>query len=311
MYDPKIIIDLISRNVGETGNPFATIPLAINRWWRGLNLPERGHILLVTGLMIQFLPLIRKAVLMLEKFEDTDKALWIKYAKYVPIPFVQLASLFALLGKKDTEPYRQMLIDITDLLKSSGIRFAYRPELDFYSGILLYDLGDEDAFAEHAYKVARALLDAGVRSLITIDPHTTYAFKVLYPRYVGVKFNVYTYIELLNPKGNGFKGLKVTLHDPCFFGRYLSISHVPRRVLGSLGVEVVDVQQSGMFTHCCGGPLESISPKLSITVAGNRLEQLQKTGQRIITMCPICFENLRRAGGDVEDLAGFLRRYMQ
>jgi Fe-S oxidoreductase len=91
----------------------------------------------------------------------------------------------------------------------------------------------------------------------------------------------------------------------------LNLSHVPRRLLTDLGVEVLDVQQSGTFTHCCGGPAESVSPKLSREIASKRLKQLSSTGAQIITMCPVCFENLKRAGGEVEDLGEFLRRYAE
>jgi Fe-S oxidoreductase len=310
MYDPRVIVDLIERNVAETGNPLAAMPIAINRWWKKADLPKEGEVLLVTGLMIQFLPLIRKITRVLEKLEETDRASWIRYARFVPPPLAQFGSLFAISGK-ELSASNAMLLNIVHLLKLSGIRFAYRPELDFYSGILLYDLGDVDGFADHAYRVGNALSDAGVRSLITIDPHTTYAFKVLYPEYAGVKFQVYTYMELLQLRGDGFKGLRVTLHDPCFFSRYLNLSHVPRHLLAGLGVEIADVQQSGIFTHCCGGPAESVSPKLSREIARRRLDQLEKTGAPILTMCPICLENLKRAGGNVEDLSAFLRRYVE
>lgn len=310
MNDPRIIVDLIGRNVDETGNPFAVMPMAVNRWWKKAGIPKEGEILLVTGLMIQFLPLIRKVTKVMEKLEATGRASWLRYARFVPAPVAQLGSLVAVSGKELATP-NTMLLNIVHLLKLSGIRFAYRPELDFYSGVLLYDLGDEDGFADHAYRVANALSNSGVRSIITIDPHTTYAFKVLYPEYTGIKFQIYTYMELLNLRGDGFKGLRVTLHDPCFFGRYLSLSHVPRRLLMNLGVEIADVQQSGVFTHCCGGPAESVSPELSKEIALKRLEQLGKTGAPILTMCPICFENLRRAGGTVEDLATFLSRYAE
>jgi Fe-S oxidoreductase len=310
MYDPKTVVDLIGRNVEYAGNPFGALPLAVNRWWKGLNIPRDGNVILVTGLMFQFLPLIRKVTRIMERYEDTRLTSWIKYGSLIPAPLVQLGSLAALSGKDFALP-EKMLRNVVELLWLSGIRFAYHPDLDLYSGILLYDLGDEDGFVDHAYRVTNTLTSAGIKSIITIDPHTTYAFKVLYPKYVGVSFNVYTYMELLRLRGDGFKGLQVTLHDPCFFGRYLNLSHVPRRLLADLGVEVLDVQQSGTFTHCCGGPAESLSPRFSKEIAARRLEQLRQTGAPILTMCPICFENLKRAGGEVEDLGSFLRRYAE
>lgn len=309
MYDPKVIIDLVGRNVVRANNPFAVLPSVVNRWWKGLNLPQKGDTILVTGLMIQFIPLIDKVIKMTERFEDDPRSSWISFARFVPVPLIQLSSLLGFFSL-DFSLSERILRNVVNLLKLSGIRFSYRPDLDFYSGILLHDLGDDRSFEAYANRVGNLLLEAGIRTIITIDPHTTYAFKVLYPEYTGIRFQVYTYLELLRLTGEGFKGQRITLHDPCLFGRYLRLSHVPRRLLSDLGVEVMDVQQSGVFTHCCGGPVESLSPKLSREIAVKRLEQLQKMNAPIFTMCPICLENLKKAGGsEIEDLSEFLKRF--
>ena len=109
------------------------------------------------------------------------------------------------------------------MLTKSGVDFFYHPEMDFYSGILLYDLGDQEGFVEHARFVARTLKLHGVQKIITVDPHTTYALKELYPKYTGVSFEVQPYFALLRPdevsRGNGRP--PVAIHDPCFYGRYL------------------------------------------------------------------------------------------
>ena len=74
----------------------------------------------------------------------------------------------------------------------------YRPKLDYYSGILLYDLGDNEGFIEHAKFVANKLKKNGIKKIVTVDPHTTYALKVLYPKYTGMEFEVKTYFELID-----------------------------------------------------------------------------------------------------------------
>ena len=148
--------------------------------------------------------------------------------------------------------------------------FFYHPEMDFYSGILLYDLGDQEGFAAHARFVARTLKLHGVKKIITVDPHTTYALKELYPKYTGETFEVQPYFSLLRlSKAGGGNGLgPVTIHDPCFYGRYLKLSEGPRQVLSSLGLEYVEVRNCGEFTSCCGGPAESVSPALNREILG-------------------------------------------
>ncbi len=160
---------------------------------------------------------------------------------------------------------------------------------------------------EHARYVAAKLKQNGIKKLITVDPHTTYALKILFPKYTGESFEVHTYFELLNlTSKNGHK--KIALHDPCFYGRYLELSDVPLKVLSSVDIECAPVRNSGLFTNCCGGPAESISPKLSAEVGERRIAELEKSSDPIVAMCPICLGNLRKAGADVEDLSTLIAR---
>jgi Fe-S oxidoreductase len=183
--------------------------------------------------------------------------------------------------------------------------------MDFYSGILLYDLGDQEGFVEHARFVARTLKLHGVTKVITVDPHTTFALKELYPKYTGESFEVTPYFNLLhlNEVSGGNGRPKVVIHDPCFYGRYLELSEGPRRVLRSLGLEYVEVRNCGEFTSCCGGPAESVSPALNREILGRRAAELQASGAPVVTCCPICLANLLKAGLPVEDLASLVGRY--
>jgi Fe-S oxidoreductase len=259
--------------------------------------------------MYQFLPYIDKTTHYLERYEDTGWANYLSYTKYLP-KVLSGVGLALLTSGKEKKASSNILQNIVRILKKSNVDFCYKPELDDYSGILLYDLGDQDGFIQHAKFVAANLKNAGIKKIITVDPHTTYALKVLYPKYTGVSFEVKTYFELVNlVASNG--SARVTLHDPCFYGRYLELSDVPQNVLGKLDIECVNVRSSGEFTNCCGGPAESISPRLSREVLDRRVEELQSTGLPIIAMCPICLGNLRKTGAQVEDLSTLIARYSE
>ena len=304
MYNPRDIIETIAGNVRSTRNPFGIPKFMMNRWYVGSGVPRRGEALLFTGLMYQFIPYIEKSTEYLARYEDTALAGYLRYARYVPsvLSGLGLATITPGAAKKK---FNQILRDIVRILQASGTDFYYRPELDQYSGVLLYDLGDQESFVAHARWVAQGLKAAGVKKLITVDPHTTYALKELYPKYTGIRFEVSSYFEKINLTAtNGQR--RVALHDPCFYGRYLGLSDVPARVLSGMGIECAEVQNAGTFTHCCGGPAESISPKLSSEVGARRLAQLQATGAPIVAMCPICLGNLRKLGADVRDLSGVL-----
>ena len=309
MYDPKDIINLIADNVRKTKNPFGVPKFAINNWWKKANVPQKGDALLFTGLMYQFIPYIEKSTSYLTRFEDTPWANYLKYGKYVP-KLLSGLGLAAITPGREKKKFNGILMDIADILTKSKVDFYYDPRLDDYSGVLLYDLGDQDSFVQHAKYVAAKLKRNGIKKLITVDPHTTYALKILFPKYTGEHFEVYTYFELLNlTSTNGHK--KIALHDPCFYGRYLELSDVPVNVLASVDIECAPIRNSGLFTNCCGGPAESISPKLSKAVGERRIAELDKSDDPIVAMCPICLGNLRNAGADVEDLSTVLARQAQ
>jgi Fe-S oxidoreductase len=307
MYDPKEIIELIAGNVRRTKNPFGVSSSLLNTWWKGLPLRREGAALLFTGLMYQSVPYIERITNTLARFEDTFGGRLVRYGRFMPTFLTGLG--FRLLADVEQKNrFNGIVRDIHKILVKSNVDFFYRPDLDYYSGILLYDLGDLDGFAQHASFVVRTLQKRGITRLITVDPHTTYAMKILYPKYTGADFEVKTYFELANIRAKDGKK-RITLHDPCFYGRYLELSGAPRKIIGDLGIEHVPVRNSGTFTSCCGGPAESVSPKLTAEVLGRRIEELQATGAPVVAMCPICLGNLLRAGVQAEDLSTLLARY--
>jgi Fe-S oxidoreductase len=314
MYNPRDIINLIAANIRKTRNPFGIPNSQINTWWREAPGFTRrpGDALLLTGLMYQSIPYIEATTRYLERLEGSRWADYLRFARLSRyIPSFLVGRGFALLtSKAEKKQFNGILHSICRLLTKSGVDFFYHPEMDFYSGILLYDLGDQEGFVEHARSVARTLKLHGVQKIITVDPHTTYALKELYPKYTGVSFEVQPYFALLRPdeisRGNGRP--PVAIHDPCFYGRYLKLSEGPRRLLTGLGLTYAEVRNCGEFTSCCGGPAESVSPALNREILGRRVAELKASGAPVVTFCPICLANLLKAGLPVEDLASLLDR---
>ena len=315
MFKPRDIINLIAANVRKTRNPFGISNSQINTWWREAPGFTRrpGDALLLTGLMYQSIPYIEATTRYLERLEGSRYADYLRFgrlSRYIPGSLVGRG--FSLLtSKASMQQFNGILQAICRLLMKSGVDFFYHPEMDFYSGILLYDLGDQEGFVEHARSVARTLKLHGVQKIITVDPHTTKPLKELYPKYTGVSFDVQPYFALLPPnevsRGNGRP--PVAIHDPCFYGRYLKLSEGPRRLLTGLGLTYAEVRNCGEFTSCCGGPAESVSPALNREILGRRVAELKASGAPVVTMCPICLANLLKAGLPVEDLASLLDRY--
>ncbi len=286
MLKPQLVSKFLIKNVRKHGNP---IGVDVNTWFHGLKLEKRKRIL-VTGLMYQMAPYISKITDLTAKIEGSAKESLFGLATHLPV------SLIVKPEKEDVVRFNKILVSIYLLLKNSGVDFGYDPKLDFYSGILLHDFGLDEEFEKYATSVSEKLRSEGVREIITVDPHTTYAFSKLYPE----DFKVKNYLELVNVRD--LKG-EVTIHDPCYYARYLDFYERPREVLRKAGIECVEVRNSKRMTYCCGAPVESISPKLSLEVAKIRYSELK--GGRIVTMCPLCLARLKRFG-DVYDIAEIL-----
>lgn len=313
MFNPTDIIDLLAANVRQTRNPFGVPHSRINSWWREASGFTRrpGDALLFTGLMYQAIPYINTATRYLERLEGSPGAGYLRWGRFLPAS-LRGRGLSFLTSGADRQKFNGILQTICRLLQKSGVDFFYHPEMDIYSGILLYDLGDQEGFMRHARFVVRTLKLHGVKKVITVDPHTTYALKELYPRYTGATFEVEPYFTLLQGRGpaGGNGKPPVVIHDPCFYGRYLQLSEGPRQVLRRLGLEYVEVRNCGEFTSCCGGPAESVSPALNRDILGRRAAELKAAGAAVVTFCPICLANLLKAGLPVEDLASLVGRHM-
>uniref|UniRef100_A0A7C4RT98 (Fe-S)-binding protein n=1 Tax=Desulfatirhabdium butyrativorans TaxID=340467 RepID=A0A7C4RT98_9BACT len=311
MYHPRYLIDVLAENVRLTRNPFGIPKPLVNRWHIGMGLPKSAPAMVITGLMYQFMPYIETSTRYLSRFEDTRWEDALRYARWVP-GTVSGMGLWSMTPRRDVRGADLPLRRIARILQRCGVDFGYDPELDEYSGVLLYDLGAQDAFLAHARFVADKLRSAGVRRILTVDPHTTYTLKVLYSKVLGMEFDVSPWFEAIDPasvplvvsqQADRESLSAVTIHDPCFYGRYLEMADAPRRLLGRIGIECADVRNCKHFTSCCGGPAESLSPKLSGEIVRRRVAELQATGKPIVVMCPICMGQLRKVGAVVQDLS--------
>jgi Fe-S oxidoreductase len=149
--------------------------------------------------------------------------------------------------------------------------------------------------------------------MITVDPHTTNMLRQVYPRYTkDFDIEVQSYLEVLaqaHPDAADPVNGEVVVHDSCVYARYEKMVDQPRELLRAAGLAVRDPALSGKSTHCCGGPLESLFPAEAHRISGIRVAQLEVEGKNVVTMCPICWVNLRKAAGDrlvIKDIANTL-----
>ena len=287
---------------------------AATAWARGLELPRGGETVLYTGQMWQMVPAIDAMAHQLAKYEGRDRTRLFALARSMN-KRMNLTPFLARTKRADRAAFDARLRNIVHLLRAAGVAFGYLYEDDLYAGGLAHDEGLDGAFAVQARRVAEVLRRHGVHEAITVDPHTTNMLRSVYPKVVpGFDVRVRSDLEVLaerRPKAARPLGESVAIHDSCVYARYEGVVEQPRALLKGGGVEVLEPERSGTLTFCCGGPLETLFPGKSAEIAANRVRQLSEVSPRILTACPLCLANLRRAAPSdvtVQDVSDVLVR---
>jgi len=309
IVSPNKIIEIIRYNILNRGIPIHASKWALFGWTDGIDVPREGEWLLFTGFMYQLTPYIEVLVDRLSRIRNSFL-----------LTVGSMVNKFFDISRFISTPPRERIIEVHNILRNiyqllvvSGHKVWYDETLDMYPGTLLYEFGLDDELKHYGERLYHQLKRRGVDQLITLDPHTTYILKKVYPSMVpDYDVKVFSYLELIDPSKlcRVENGLDYVIHDPCYYARGMGFYQDTREALASIGVRVVEPRFSGTNTYCCGGPIESLSPTFSAKIGRRRLDMLLGTGaEKIIVMCPICMANLRRVSdsGNVIDISQLLK----
>jgi Fe-S oxidoreductase len=311
------VIGILGDNLRLRGSVLPLPAKVATRWTEGLGLPRGGRTVLYTGMMYQLIPYIEGLVRAEVKMGDSWMAKYTGLGRRVN-RFINVSAFMARPSAAERAVYDQVPINVVHLLRKAGVEFGGLYEDDLYSGALAYDLGLDEVVVEHAKKVHAVFEKRGVKTVITIDPHTTTMLRSVYPKILtGYDIEVKSYLEVLAEKGFGSNGHSarrlsgdVVMHDSCVFARYEDVVDEPRELLAAAGLTVRDPENTGRQTWCCGGPAESLYPAKAAANAEKRVSQLRDAGSDAVTMCPMCFVNLSNAAGTTmrfKDISQYLR----
>ncbi len=295
------VLGILSDNLRRRGSVLPLSKSGATHWSKGLNIPRGGETVLYTGLMYQLIPSIDALASQMAWFENSTITRFFGLGRWVN-QFINLSFFMALTASPEMKQENdQVLRNIAGMLKKAGVEFGYLYDRELYSGALVYDGGMDESFGIHARRVWEVFRKNGVRRVITVDPHTTSILREVYPKFVpGFDLEVRNYMEVLAEQDLPIlqeQKKELVVHDSCVYARYEGMIEQPRQLLARAGVTAQQPELSGRSTYCCGGPIESLFPGKAHEIATSRVSQLQEKGRNIVTMCPICQVNLRKAAG--------------
>ena len=204
--------------------------------------------------------------------------------------------------------YQRTLRALVKVLKNAKVDFAVLSgdaESSFFerdSGDTARRLGDEATFQALAKANIATLNSLKFKRILTADPHVFHSLKNEYPAFGG-NYKVLHHTTFLSEltSTNRLK-LKqsdetrsLTYHDPCYLGRYNGETESPRALLKKMGINLIEMERSGMRGRCCGGgggaPITDVPSlvKGSQRIPDIRIADARSIGAEVVAVaCPQC-----------------------
>ena len=150
-----------------------------------------------------------------------------------------------------------------------------------------------------------AILNSGVKNIITADPHAYNALKKDYqdlPPVEHISQTITRYVKAgkLRLKPADDNGKTYVYHDPCYLGRHNSLYEDPRSAIDAVpGLNRVEMEGDCWDrSFCCGGGglMLFYEPEEEQRMGVLRVEMAKRAGANVIvTACPFCLVNIEDA----------------
>jgi Fe-S oxidoreductase len=187
---------------------------------------------------------------------------------------------------------------LVKLLKAANVDFAVMGALENDTGDTARRLGDEATFQGLAKRNIATFSTLQFKRIVTADPHVLHSLKNEYPAFGGHYEVLHhsTFLAQLSTSGqlklNKSEEIrKLTYHDPCYLARYNNETESPRALLKSIGLQINEMERSGLRGRCCGGGggalLTDIPAKQRIPDI--RIADARTIGAELVAVaCPQC-----------------------
>jgi len=240
---------------------------------------------------------------------------WINKGKEPDILFwVGSAGSFDDRAKKITRAF-------VKIMNKAKVNFAILGLEESASGDVAKRAGNEFLFQMQALSNIQLLNSYNIKRIVTTCPHDYNTIKNEY-KDLGGNYDVLHHteyiFELINQGelqlANNLKGKKITFHDPCYLGRGNGVFDTPRKLLKSIGLDLVEMKRSKSTSFCCGAGgaqmfKEPEKGREDINI--NRTKEALATQTKLIaTGCPFCntmltdgVKNIAEGSAEVLDIA--------